>query len=41
MVERTDFGEKPLRVEYRLSKAGRELVPIVGAVKAFSLKHSA
>lgn len=26
LIERTDFGERPLRVEYRLSKAGRELV---------------
>jgi DNA-binding HxlR family transcriptional regulator len=41
LIERTDFGEMPLRVEYRLSKTGRELMPILGAAKAFSLKHPA
>jgi DNA-binding HxlR family transcriptional regulator len=41
LIERTDFGEKPRRVEYRLSDAGRELVPILGAAKAFSVKHAA
>lgn len=41
LIERTDFGERPLRVEYRLSKSGRELVPILGAAKAFSLEYPA
>ncbi|WP_431257330.1 winged helix-turn-helix transcriptional regulator [Roseateles chitinivorans] len=39
LIERIDFGEKPLRVEYRLSEMGRELVPILGAAKGFSLRH--
>jgi DNA-binding HxlR family transcriptional regulator len=40
LIERTDFCEKPRRVEYRLSNAGRERVPILGAAKAFSVKHA-
>jgi DNA-binding HxlR family transcriptional regulator len=41
LIERTDFGERPLRVDYRLTDMGRALVPILGAAKAFSLDHPA
>lgn len=39
LVERTDFGEKPLRVEYRLSPMGRRLLPVLIAARSFSLDH--
>lgn len=39
LVERVDYGEKPLRVEYRLSPAGRELVPVLAAMNRFSQAH--
>ena len=28
LIERVDFGEKPLRVEYQLSEMGRQLLPV-------------
>jgi DNA-binding HxlR family transcriptional regulator len=36
LIERTDFGEKPLRVEYRLSELGRNLLPVLVAMRDFS-----
>lgn len=39
IIERTDFGEKPLRVDYRLTEMGLALVRILSAAKAFSLSH--
>lgn len=36
LIERTDFGEKPLRVEYRLSELGRKLLPVLVAMRDFS-----
>lgn len=36
LIERADFGERPLRVEYRISVKGRELVPVLGAMRLFS-----
>jgi DNA-binding HxlR family transcriptional regulator len=41
VVERIDFNEKPLRVEYRLSPLGRELMPVLIAARAFSVQHAA
>ena len=40
LVERVDFGEKPLRVEYQLSEMGRELLPVLIAARAFSANHA-
>lgn len=40
LVERIDFEELPLRVEYRLSAEGRELMPVLVAAKRFSENHS-
>jgi len=39
LVERIDFGERPPRVEYRLSDASRELMPMLLAAREFSLRH--
>ncbi len=36
LVERIDFREKPLRVEYRISETGRQLMPVLSAARAFS-----
>jgi DNA-binding HxlR family transcriptional regulator len=41
LIERIDFNEKPLRVEYRLSSLGRDLIPVLIAARAFSVSHSA
>ena len=40
LIERIDFHEKPLRVEYRLSPLGRELMPVLIAARAFSVIHA-
>ena len=40
-IERIDFNEKPLRVEYRLSPLGRDLMPVLIAARAFSVHHTA
>lgn len=41
LIERIDFNEKPLRVEYRLSSLGSDLIPVLIAARAFSVSHSA
>lgn len=41
LIERVDYNEKPLRVEYRLSPLGRDLMPVLIAARAFSVSHSA
>ncbi len=41
LIERIDFKEKPLRVEYHLSSLGRELMPVLIAARKFSVVHSA
>lgn len=41
LIERVDYGEKPLRVEYRLAPLGRELMPVLIATRAFSVSHAA
>jgi len=40
LVERIDFNEKPLRVEYRLSPRGRDLMPVLIAARTFSDSHA-
>ena len=40
LIERIDFGEKPLRVEYQLSEMGRNLLPVLVAMRNFSANHS-
>lgn len=39
LVERQDFGEQPPRVEYRLTRAGHGLMPVLLAVREFSREH--
>lgn len=39
LIERVDFGELPRRVEYQLSEMGRQLLPVVIAMRKFSVSH--
>ncbi len=41
LIERIDFNEKPLRVEYRLSEQGRRLMPLLFEARRFSAGHPA
>jgi DNA-binding HxlR family transcriptional regulator len=41
LVDRVDFCEKPLRVEYQLSEMGRQLLPVLIAARTFSTRHPA
>jgi DNA-binding HxlR family transcriptional regulator len=41
LIERIDFNEKPLRVEYRLSDEGRKLMPVLFEARRFSAGHPA
>ncbi|WP_413737044.1 winged helix-turn-helix transcriptional regulator [Sodalis sp. RH21] len=41
LVERKDFGEQPPHVEYRLTDAGRRLMPVLIAARQFSVSHMA
>jgi DNA-binding HxlR family transcriptional regulator len=40
LIERIDFGEVPLRVEYQLSEIGRNLLPVLVAMRNFSTNQS-
>ncbi len=39
LVARQDFDQKPPRVEYRLTDAGRGLMPVLMSLREFSLRH--
>ncbi len=39
LVERTDHGEVPPRVDYRLTPLGHSLEPILRAMHAWGLEH--
>ncbi|WP_322064961.1 winged helix-turn-helix transcriptional regulator [Burkholderia ubonensis] len=41
LVDRVDFCEKPLRVQYQLSEMGRQLLPVLIAARRFSTRHPA
>lgn len=41
LVDRIDFDEKPLRVEYRLSELGAQLMPVLIVARQFSVSHGA
>jgi DNA-binding HxlR family transcriptional regulator len=41
LVERVDFCEKPLRIEYRLSTMGMHLLPVLTAALKFSAAYPA
>jgi DNA-binding HxlR family transcriptional regulator len=40
LIDRTDFGEQPPRVEYRLTVKGYELMPVLMAARQFSESHN-
>ncbi|MBU9385081.1 winged helix-turn-helix transcriptional regulator [Burkholderia gladioli] len=40
LIERIDFAEKPLRVEYRLTEMGQALLPVLIAARSFSTRYS-
>ncbi len=40
LIERVDFRERPLRIEYRLAEEGRKLLPVLLAARDFSADHS-
>lgn len=39
LVARKDFRTLPLRVEYALTELGQSLLPTIGAMHAWSVKH--
>jgi len=41
LVDRVDFCEKPLRIQYQLSEMGRQLLPVLIAARRFSTRHPA
>jgi DNA-binding HxlR family transcriptional regulator len=41
LIERIDFDEKPLRVEYQLSEMGKGLLPVLITARNFSIGHPA
>jgi DNA-binding HxlR family transcriptional regulator len=41
LIERIDFGEKALRVEYQLPEMGRQLLPVLRSARSFSISHPA
>ncbi|HXV45475.1 MAG TPA: helix-turn-helix domain-containing protein [Nitrososphaera sp.] len=40
LIERRIFHESPVRIEYHLSEKGRDLLPILEQMAAFSMKHA-
>ena len=39
LVDRTDTSDRSLRVDYRLSPHGRKLLPVLMAMRGFSIGH--
>ncbi|OCW59032.1 winged helix-turn-helix transcriptional regulator [Hoeflea olei] len=39
LIQRTDFGETPPRVEYRLTDRGEALMPVLMAARQFGEEH--
>jgi len=39
LVIRTVYPEVPLRVEYKLTESGRDLLPILASLKAWGINH--
>ena len=39
MVERRDHGVFPLKVEYRLTRKGRTLLPIIAVIHKWGMRH--
>lgn len=41
IVSRKEFSEKPPRVEYELTKKGKDLGPVADAIRKYGAKHLA
>ncbi|WP_223162360.1 winged helix-turn-helix transcriptional regulator [Salinicola halimionae] len=41
LIDRSDFGKQPPRVEYRLNDRGRALMPVLLAARQFAEDHEA
>jgi len=39
LVDRSDAGQLPLRVEYTLTPTGQSLVPVLGALCTWAIEH--
>ena len=39
LIDRQDYGLVPPHVEYRLTRKGRSLIPIVGAIRKWGARH--
>lgn len=39
LLHRTDYGTVQPKVDYRLTPAGRRMVPVIAALRAWSLRH--
>ncbi|MYZ44999.1 winged helix-turn-helix transcriptional regulator [Schauerella aestuarii] len=39
LIDRVDYGERPRRVEYHLSEGGRALLPVLIAMRQFSVER--
>jgi DNA-binding HxlR family transcriptional regulator len=40
LIERKIYHETPVRIEYHLTKKGKDLLPILEQMSAFSMKHA-
>ena len=40
IIQRKIFNETPVRIEYSLTQKGKELLPILDQMAAFSMKHA-
>ncbi|AFU59474.1 putative transcriptional regulator, HxlR family [Candidatus Nitrososphaera gargensis Ga9.2] len=40
LIERRIFHEIPVRIEYTLTEKGKDLIPIIEQMGAFSMKHA-
>lgn len=40
LIKRKVFPELPVRIEYRLTDKGKDLIPVLEQMAAFSMKHA-
>src|SRR5262245_12875313 len=41
LIDRKDYGVVPPKVEYRLTRMGQSLIPVVAAIRKWGLRHLA
>jgi len=41
LIDRKDYGVVPPKVEYRLTRKGRSIVPVIAAIRAWGSRHLA